>query len=297
MTNSSVRISGPTFSRWPRRANWRAGLVASVITLTLHGLIFSSFYLVGGLPSVRRPDLVGFGATAAGTGDQAAMTMILIDVPGEIADPRETQMPRDSQGPKSTSPLVKIVGVDATPPAPFASADDGEVTATPTETVATAAQRAVLFGRYEGQIRARVERAWVRPRSRIAEELFTCTVKLLQDKLGNVKEVEIVRCNGTIAWQVSLANALQGASPLPAPPDPNVFVDSLTLTFSSTPFTAGGSEQGFEPEPQVRVASLIQPLSQQGAGQFTGTLPESIRLAISTDAMSSDTAPPESTLQ
>ena len=53
---------------------------------------------------------------------------------------------------------------------------------------------------------------------------------------------------------MSLANAVQSASPLPAPPDPSVFADALTLSFDSEPFHSGRSGEGFEPE-RVQVAS------------------------------------------
>src|SRR5690606_37180118 len=87
--------------------------------------------------------------------------------------------------------------------------------------------RAVLFGRYIGQIQARIERAWIRPRSAADGDSFACRVRVLQDRRGNVIEVMLQRCNGDSDWQSSLVRAIERAAPLPAPPDPNVYVDLL----------------------------------------------------------------------
>jgi hypothetical protein len=43
-----------------------------------------------------------------------------------------------------------------------------------------------------------------------------------------------------------LIQAIQAASPFPAPPDPAVFSNLITLEFDSEPFKMAGSEQGFE---------------------------------------------------
>ena len=44
----------------------------------------------------------------------------------------------------------------------------------------------VLYGRYVGQIRARIERAWLRPCSLIGASSFTCVVQIVQDRVGTV---------------------------------------------------------------------------------------------------------------
>jgi len=85
-----------------------------------------------------------------------------------------------------------------------------------------------LFGRYQGQITARIERAWIRPRTPIPGDTFACRVKILQDARGNVQDVTPQVCNGTPRWQHSLVRAIYSASPLPAPPDPAVFSATMS---------------------------------------------------------------------
>jgi len=46
----------------------------------------------------------------------------------------------------------------------------------------------MMFGRYMGQNSARVERAWVRPRSIPPSGSFNCRVQITQDRRGDVEE-------------------------------------------------------------------------------------------------------------
>lgn len=105
-----------------------------------------------------------------------------------------------------------------------------------------------LFGRYVGQITARIERTWIKPRAPIESGTFVCHVQVLQDAAGNVLAVTPQRCNGSQRWQQSLAQAIFGASPLPAPPDRQVFTSTLTLFFTSDEYVPGRSTEGFESE-------------------------------------------------
>jgi TonB C terminal len=113
-----------------------------------------------------------------------------------------------------------------------------------------------LFGIYTGQIRARIERVWRRPRSAInlpdnetaanVVETFQCQVQIVQDSRGNVQEILLPDCNGSPAWQRSLVVAIQQASPLPAPPSTSVFSQSLSMTFVGLPFTPDSVEEEYE---------------------------------------------------
>ncbi|MFZ1906785.1 MAG: TonB C-terminal domain-containing protein [Steroidobacteraceae bacterium] len=107
---------------------------------------------------------------------------------------------------------------------------------------------ALLYGRYLGQITARIERAWMRPRNSPGTDTFACRLQVLQDERGQVLGVTIGHCNGDARWQASLVEAVRSASPLPAPPDPHVFRRSVALALTSAAFVPGGSTQGFEPE-------------------------------------------------
>lgn len=109
-------------------------------------------------------------------------------------------------------------------------------------------ERALTFGRYLDQVRARIERAWLRPREPIGADQFLCLVEISQDKQRNVKEVTLKRCNGPLRWQLSLVQAIQTASPFPAPPDPAVFSEKLTFELSANAFVEGGASEGYEPE-------------------------------------------------
>jgi hypothetical protein len=108
------------------------------------------------------------------------------------------------------------------------------------------------YGIYTGQIIARVERAWVRPRTKVSNSdglqkstEFSCRAKILQSELGAVLEVDLLNCNGSTEWQQSLVRAIFSASPLPAPPSPTVFSDALTLTFSAHEFQIDDADDGY----------------------------------------------------
>jgi hypothetical protein len=123
---------------------------------------------------------------------------------------------------------------------------------------ADAAEKAQLFGIYTGQIQARVDRVWRRPRTPIndsdsqsradTDESFQCEAQIVQDVRGNVQEIMLPRCNGSPAWQHSLIAAIQHASPLPAPPSTGTFSHSITLSFVGLSYVPGASEDGYEIE-------------------------------------------------
>jgi hypothetical protein len=105
-----------------------------------------------------------------------------------------------------------------------------------------------LVERYLDQINARIDRAWLRPRSAIGAVRFHCQVRIEQDMRGNVSEVMLEQCNGTPSWQLSLIHAIQSASPLPAPPDPSMFVRAIHASFQAGPFGPGSPIDQYEPE-------------------------------------------------
>jgi hypothetical protein len=124
---------------------------------------------------------------------------------------------------------------------------------------AVGAEQARMFGIYTGQIQARIDRVWRRPRTPVTENLidpkrpnadesFQCEAQIVQDSRGNVREILLPRCNGSAAWQRSLVLAIQQASPLPAPPSVTVFNKSISLQFVGLPYISGSSEDGYEIE-------------------------------------------------
>lgn len=104
-----------------------------------------------------------------------------------------------------------------------------------------------MYGRYVGQIQARIDRAWQRPRTSIGAPLFQCQVQIDQDSLGRVSEVTLLQCNGYSRWQLSLVHAIEAASPLPAPPDPAVFVRHVLLNFRAMAYSPGADAGLYEP--------------------------------------------------
>jgi hypothetical protein len=117
------------------------------------------------------------------------------------------------------------------------------------------AEKARLLGIYTGQIQARIDRVWRRPRTPVNEEKssvdatesFQCEAQIVQDARGNVQEVMLPRCNGSPAWRNSLVLAIQHASPLPAPPSEKAFSTSITLNFVGLSYFAGASDDDYEP--------------------------------------------------
>jgi hypothetical protein len=131
---------------------------------------------------------------------------------------------------------------------------------------ADGAEQARLFGIYTGQIQARIDRIWRRPRTPInenaadkkpadAEESFQCEAQIVQDARGNVQEVMLPRCNGSPAWRNSLVSAIQHASPLPAPPSEKVFSTSITLNFVGLSYFAGATDDDYEPTRRTILSS------------------------------------------
>ncbi|MGB6449729.1 MAG: TonB C-terminal domain-containing protein [Steroidobacteraceae bacterium] len=111
-----------------------------------------------------------------------------------------------------------------------------------------------MAGRYVGQINARIDRAWMRPRTAIGAPIFACRVRIDQDRAGNVLDVTLERCNGDAHWQLSLVEAIESASPLPAPPDPGVFAPIVHMSFHATAYRSGAPEGEYEPKGVARVA-------------------------------------------
>lgn len=119
------------------------------------------------------------------------------------------------------------------------------------------AELARLSGMYSEQIKARIERAWRRPRTPVTEssvgelqskDSFQCEAQIVQDARGYVQEVLLPRCNGSAGWQHSLVLAIEQSSPLPAPPSVKVFAQSISLHFVGLAYALGAAEDEYEIE-------------------------------------------------
>jgi hypothetical protein len=232
----------------------RVSAVGVVGALFVHALIFLPFVLDLSLPSPRLPNQSGAGASALVTGQEPVMTAVFINEPSQ--DERLAPPPEDlaSRGAAPRDLPVVVFSPDATPAVQVDNApEESEDSSAPPEAVGDQTQHALLFGRYLVQVQARIERAWMRPRTEIGAPRFSCRARIEQDRRGDVIGVKLDPCNGSERWQHSLVSAIRTASPLPAPPDPSVYADRLSLSFESEGFQLGGSTQGFEP--QTRVAN------------------------------------------
>jgi hypothetical protein len=200
----------------------------------------------------------GIGSAGIVSEAEPVMTLILIADGGSTRAGSATDDVIASRGLTAKDLAIVIASPNAFPAVDTPAIDDSHDEASPDMVLADdRASRAVLFQRYTGQIQARIERAWMRPRSGIGADSFECRVQILQDRRGNVTQTTLQHCNGTPAWQVSLVQAIQTASPLPAPPSPDVFADALTLAFTSAPYHPGGADQGFEPEQRLAQVSAV----------------------------------------
>jgi len=92
-----------------------------------------------------------------------------------------------------------------------------------------AAQASGQLAQYQAQIRARIERAWIRPAS--ARPGLSCEVRITQVTGGEVVDVKVGSCNGDDTVRQSIEAAAYRASPLPQPPDPALFDRNLVVTF------------------------------------------------------------------
>jgi TonB C terminal len=230
----------------------RISAVGVVGALAVHALIFLPFVLDLSLPSPRLPNRSGAGASALVTSQELVMTAVFINEPSQ--DERLAPAPEDlaSRGVAPRDMPVVVFSPDATPAVQVDNASEqSEDSSAPPEAVGDQTQHALLFGRYLVQVQARIERAWMRPRSEIGAPRFSCRARIEQDRRGEVIGIKLDPCNGSERWQQSLVSAIRTASPLPAPPDPSVYADRLSLSFESESFQPGGSTQGFEPETRV----------------------------------------------
>jgi hypothetical protein len=180
------------------------------------------------------------------------MTLILFNDAVIRSDRDQRASEQSSAGSQPNDFAVTIASPDRLPARPLEERDDTEKErSTVADAQGDQAQRALLFGQYMGQVTARVERAWLRPRIPVetgSDVQFSCQVQVNQDEQGNVIAIILRNCNGDERWKQSLVQAIRSAAPLPAPASPAVATDSLSLTFHSPVFVIGSSEQGFEPE-------------------------------------------------
>jgi hypothetical protein len=235
-----------------RRERWVSASTALFVA-ALHALFVTPFML--GAAAHKRPvmpDVPGAGASALKANAPLVEAMTLVDLSHAAQSDEPPLEELASLGIELPRSNLTIASPDFVPP--FFDEEAVEDPET-TEAAGDTEGHAMMFGRYLGQISARIERAWRRPRSAIDAPRFSCQTKIEQDERGKVLSVELRHCNGDVRWQRSLVAAIEHASPLPAPPTPSVFARMLVLDFGAEPFQDGVSDEHHY-EPEMRVAAL-----------------------------------------
>jgi colicin import membrane protein len=93
----------------------------------------------------------------------------------------------------------------------------------------TQAVNAGQLNEYTALIRAKIQRAWIRPPT--ARAGLSCVVYVTQVPGGEVTSVRVGECNGDDIVRQSIEAAVYRASPLPPPPDEALFERNLQLVF------------------------------------------------------------------
>jgi hypothetical protein len=226
-------------------------------TLLLHAMLIQSVSLVsqGPKPKAETPD----SAIVPSKSTRGADDLVLVSLP-TIAGANQPTSERAISSLPDLSKLKIKAPISVDPPEYLnleALALSEDQTSTPIAKGEDGAELARLFGIYTGQIQARVDRVWRRPRTPVDEdstdiaESFQCEAQIIQDVRGNVQEVLLPRCNGSPAWRNSLVLAIQHASPLPVPPSAKVFSTSISLSFVGLGYFAGALDDDYEPAPRI----------------------------------------------
>jgi len=243
------------------------GIIGVAGTLVLHGLVLQSALVVGHTHKILPPEVSKLGTSLNKLAGKPAERLVFIDLP------RLAKADSDSdETPIFVKVSIKLTQskVELDPPAPVDTlALEEEKEPESAADTGHGIDMARLYGAYSGQIQARVERVWSRPRTPVNEgskpgkptdavEFFHCQVQIVQDSSRFVQEILLLNCNGSDAWRRSLVSAIQQASPLPAPPSPMELRRTVSLNFIGYQFVAGGSEEGYN-SARIETAQVVFP--------------------------------------
>jgi len=221
--------------------------VCALLTVAFHGVLLAPTLFGSGRHAQSAPLQLGAPSDGQGAPSTEAMTAVWLDEPMSSEEASDVALARMALTPEQVR--QNAVELELNHYADLQILDEDQDTTQDTNAKGVdEGNAAAMFGRYMGQVTARIERAWIRPRTPVGGGEFQCRVRIEQDRVGAVKEVTLQRCNGDTRWQLSLVRAIESASPLPAPPDPKVFTRLLTLELNSAVFESGTSHDGFEPE-------------------------------------------------
>jgi hypothetical protein len=173
-----------------------AGAVAAaLLSLVLHGLLVTSMFWGTGSPATRPHDVGALDAVTPEATDDGALQVIIVQDPstapaGAVASANTVV---------STAPAIVAIPLsdalsDLDTSLPDVSVDGAS---SASALAPDAALPSAMYGRYVGQIDARVERAWQRPRTAIG--VFACIVRVNQDSRGTVQEITLEHAMATSA--------------------------------------------------------------------------------------------------
>jgi hypothetical protein len=236
-------------------------LIGMLGTLLLHTMVIQSLPFGSRAPKANRSETQEPPDALAKSKADPIERLVLITLP-DAAHSREPAIQNVISSLAGSSKMKIKFPVIMDPPALLnfeMLALSEESASKSTANSSDAAELVQLFGIYTGQIQARIDRVWRRPRTPISEnaadkkpadadESFQCEAQIIQDARGNVQEILLPRCNGSAVWRNSLVSAIRQASPLPAPPSAKVFTYSISLQFVGLRYVSGSPEDGYEIE-------------------------------------------------
>jgi hypothetical protein len=236
------------------RRLWSPMLTGVLGTLFLHASIIQSLDFGGRAVKVSSQLLQSATYNSAAESDANNLVLITL-APTNASDKDTLQNVVSALLTMSNRSLSAAPTPDSPPMLDVDSLTLGEEeSASPQTASGNAGKQTQLIGIYTGQILARIDRLWKRPRTPVDEDAvasssgisFQCEAQIVQDPAGYVQEILLPRCNGSPAWQHSLVTAIRQASPLPAPPDPGIFKRSITLKFVGLPYIPGSPDDEYE---------------------------------------------------
>lgn len=233
----------PAKSSQPGGISWWRVWISSagaLSTLALHGLLLGTILLgTAGRPLSKPVPLTEGAAVASQNENATEFVSVLLFLTNHSITPPDWSPDESAYSlagkAEQQNAEALIASLEAMQAPQLSGSEGGEDEASPTEeATGNGAGRAILFGRYMGQIKARIERAWSFPLV-ASSDRFECRVQIKQDRRGEVQEVTLQQCGGDPAWQLSLVQAIQRASPLSGPPDDSVFTEIVTMYFAAQP--------------------------------------------------------------
>jgi hypothetical protein len=234
-------------------------------TVILHALIVPSAYLEIQAHQAKPPKIPQEGALRIDAPENAT-DLVLLVLPTIPSSGPSMMASAVSQFVSDQKPLKMPLDLDVSVPSALEILPLNEDQALAAQANGgDGIEQARLFGIYTGQLQARIERIWSRPRGPIYENdegdsptsaaaSFQCQVQIVQDVRGNVQEILLPQCNGSVAWQQSLVMAIRQTSPLPKPPSSIVSSRSIALTFIGLPYADGSAEDEYDAR-AIRIAN------------------------------------------